>query len=125
MTAEKSVTAALTVTYTGGLAIPIAFRRVSHCVEYVKPVEKTVARGGGAMRWVLTYADADVVLMLEQTSIMRHRYVTLYLCRTDRELCRWLMELAEAVWQATGNPKLVVAKILETCGKLALPPTTT
>lgn len=120
MTGEKPVTAALTVKYTGELAIPVAFRRVSrYAVEYVKPVEKTMKRGADAVRWVLTYADADIILMLEQTSITRRRYVTLYLCRTDRDLCHKLAELAEDVWQATGNPKLVAAKILETYGRPA------
>ena len=120
MTGEKPVTAALTVKYTGELAIPVAFRRVLHyAVEYVKPVEKTMKRGADAARWVLTYADADIILMLEQTSITRRRYVTLHLCRTDRDLCHKLAELAEAAWRETGNPKLVTAKILETYGRPA------
>jgi hypothetical protein len=124
MTDKKSITVDLTAAYTGWLAIPVAFRRVSrYAVEYVKPMEKTVMRGGGAVRCVLTYADADIVLMLEQTSLTRRRYVTIYLCRTDRDLCHRLAELAEAVWRATGNPRLVVAKVLETYGAPTSRPT--
>ena len=112
MADKRAVAVAWRATYTGELAIPIAFRRVSGYVEYVRPVEKTV----GATRGVFAYVDADVILLLEQTSLTRRRYVTIYLCNTDKDLCRRLAELAEAVWQTTGNPKLVVAKILETYG---------
>ena len=112
MADKRAVAVAWRATYTGELAIPVAFRRVAKHVEYVRPAEKTA----GATHGVFTYVDVDVILLLEQTSITRHRYVTIYLCRTDRDLCRKLAELAEIVWQATRNPKLVVAKILETYG---------
>jgi hypothetical protein len=112
MANKRAVTVAWRATYTGELAIPVAFRRVAQHVEYVRPAEKTA----GATHGVFTYVDADVILLLEQTSITRRRYVTIYLCNTDRDLCRRLAELAEIMWQATGNPKLVVAKILETYG---------
>jgi hypothetical protein len=97
--------------------MPIAFRYVPPYVEHVKPVEKTETRG--AMHGVYTYTGADIILMLEQTSITRRRYVTLYFCNADRDLCHRLAELAEAAWRETGNPKLVVAKILETYGRPA------
>jgi len=115
MVNKRAVAVAWRATYTGGLTIPIAFRRVAQHVEYVRPAEKTASATHG----VFAYDDADVILMLEQTSITRRRYVTIYLCRTDRDLCRRLAELAEIVWQTTGNPKLVVAKILETYGPAA------
>ncbi len=126
MTTKKTVAVVWGVEYTGGLVLPVAFKRVSsRYVEYVKPVEKTVSRNlmNGvrvyALGGVYTYADVDVILLLEQTNLMRYRYVAIYFCNTDRDLCRRLAELAEAVWKATGSPKLVVAKILETYGKQA------
>jgi hypothetical protein len=117
VTTKKTVTVAWRTTYTGGLAIPVAFKYAPPYVEYVKPAEKTETRG--AMHGVWTYADADIILILEQTGITRRRYVTLYLCKTDKDMCQRLAELAEAVWKTTGNPKLVVAKILETYGRPA------
>ena len=104
-------------TYMGGLTIPIAFRRVSHCVEYVKPVEKTASHGGTHGQYI--YTDADIILLLEQTNVTRHRYVTIYLCKTDKDMCHRLKELAELMWQTTGSPKLVIYKILETYGNPA------
>jgi len=105
-------------TYMGGLTIPIAFRYVSRYVEYVKPVQTTTSRGGTHGQYI--YTDVDIVLLLEQTNVTRHRYVAIDYCRNDlRDLCRRLQELAEIVWQVTGSPKLVVSKILETYGNPA------
>ncbi len=130
MATKKAVTVAWGVKYTGGLRMPIAFKCVSrHRVEYVKPVgeirSRNVMNGASvyAVGGVYTYDGADVVLLLEQTDLMHYRYVTIYFCNADRDLCRRLAELAEAVWKATGNPKLVVAKILETYGNPAPPKT--
>jgi len=123
MSTKNNITVAWKTTYTGEIVMPIAFRYVPpHYVEYVKPAEKT--EQCGAMRGVFTYVDADIIVMLEQTSLTRRRYATLHLCNTDRDLCHKLSKLAEAVWQKTGSPKLVVAKILETYGKSSLRPTT-
>ncbi|MFZ8809002.1 MAG: hypothetical protein ACO2PN_12995 [Pyrobaculum sp.] len=131
MATKKAVTVAWGVEYTGRLVLPVAFKCISRrYVEYVRPVEKTVSRNlmngvrACALGGVFTYAEADVILLLEQTSLMRQRYVVIYFCNTYRDLCRQLAELAEAVWKATGSPKLVVAKILETYGKSSLRPTT-
>ncbi|MFZ8810734.1 MAG: hypothetical protein ACO2PN_21825 [Pyrobaculum sp.] len=104
-------------TYMGGLTIPLGFRRVSSYVEYVKPAEKTESHGGTHGQYI--YTDADIILLLEQTNITRYRYVTIYLCKTDKDLCHQLKELAEIVWQTTGSPKLTVTKILETYGNPA------
>jgi hypothetical protein len=101
-------------TYMEGLTIPIAFRYVSGYVEYVKPAEKTESRSGTHGQYM--YTDADIILLLEQTNVTRHRYVTIYLCKTDKDLCRRLKELAEIVWRSTGSPKLTIYKILETYG---------
>jgi hypothetical protein len=101
-------------TYMGGLTIPVAFK-YGPPLTVVKPIEKTESRSGTHGRYV--YGDVDIVLLLEQTNVTRHRYVTVYYCRDDlRDLCRQLKELAETTWQSTGSPKITVHKILETYG---------
>jgi hypothetical protein len=117
MNTKNPTTVVWRATYMGGLTIPIAFRYVSRYVEYVKPVEKIKSRNGTHGQYI--YTDADIILLLEQTNVTRHRYVILYLCNADKDLCRQLKELAELTWQSTGSPKLTVAKILETYGNPA------
>jgi hypothetical protein len=104
-------------TRMGGLTIPIAFKHISNYVEYVKPIQTTTSRGGTHGQYI--YTDVDVILLLEQSNITRHRYVTIYLCKTDKDLCHRLKELAEIMWQSTGSPKRVICKILETYGNPA------
>jgi len=59
---KRAVAVAWRATYTGGLTIPVAFRRVARHVEYVRPVEKTASATHGVL---FTYVDADVILLLE------------------------------------------------------------
>lgn len=117
MNTKKPVAVNWRATYMGGLTIPIAFRYVSGYVEHVKPIEKTESHNGTHGRYV--YTDVDIILILEQTNVTRHRYVTVYLCKTDKEMCSRLKELAENIWQTTGSPKLTLYKILEKYGNPA------
>jgi hypothetical protein len=117
MNTKKHLMVSWRATYMGGLTIPIAFR-YGPPLTYVKPIEKTESRSG--THGIYIYADADIVLLLEQTNVTRHRYVTVYYCRNDiGDLCRQLKELAEIMWQNTGSPKLTIYKILETYGNPA------
>jgi hypothetical protein len=99
-------------TYMGGLTIPIAFK-YGPPLTYVKPIEKTESRTG--THGVYVYGDVDIILLLEQTNVTRHRYVAVYYCKDElKDLCRQLKELAETTWQQTGSPKLTLHKLLET-----------
>jgi hypothetical protein len=101
-------------THMGGLTIPLAFE-YGPPLTYVKPIEKTESRSGTHGTYI--YDRADIILILEQTNVTRHRYVTVYRCRNDlKDLCTRLKELAETEWQRTGSPKLTLYKILETYG---------
>jgi hypothetical protein len=114
MNTKKTITVRWRATYMGGLSIPIAFKYGPPLV-YILPVEKTTSRGGTHGQYI--YSDVDIILSLEQTNVTRHRYVTIVYCRHDlMDLCHKLRELAEIVWQSTGNPKLTLHKILETYG---------
>ncbi len=114
MNTKKPLTVNWRTTYVGGLTIPLAFK-YGPPLTYVKPVEKTESRTGTHGTYI--YDDVDIVLLLEQTNVTRHRYVTVYYCRDNiRDLCRRLKELAEITWQTTGNPKLTIYKILEVYG---------
>ena len=101
-------------THMGGLTIPIAFK-YGPPLTYVKPIQTTTSHGGTHGQYI--YADADIILLLEQTNVTRYRYVTIYHCRNNnKDLCNKLKELAEQVWKLVGNPKLVIYKILEVYG---------
>ncbi len=114
MKTKKPVTVRWRTTYVGGLTIPIAFK-YGPPLTYVKPVEKTESRTDTHGTYI--YDDVDIVLLLEQTNVTHHRYITVYYCRNDlKNLCTKLKELAETTWQTTGSPKLTVYKILETYG---------
>ncbi len=114
MNTKKPITVRWRTTYMGGLTVPIAFK-YGPPLTYVKPNQTTTSYGGTHGQYV--YTDADIILLLEQSNVTRYRYVTVYHCRDDlKDLCRRLKELAEIVWQTTGNPKLTVYKILEVYG---------
>jgi hypothetical protein len=117
MSTKKSLTVRWRTTYMGGLTIPIAFR-YGPPLTYIRPTEKTESRTG--THGTYTYYDVDVVLLLEQSNVTQHRYVTVYYCKDDlKDLCKKLKELAETEWQRTGSPKLTLYKILETYGNPA------
>jgi hypothetical protein len=114
MSTKKYLTVRWRATHMGGLTVPVAFK-YGPPLTYVKPVEKTESRTG--THGTYAYYDVDVVLLLEQSNVTQHRYVTVYYCRDDlKNLCRQLKELAETIWQQTGSAKSTLRRILEVYG---------
>ena len=117
MSNKKSITVSWRSTYTGGLTIPIGFKYGPPLV-YTNPTEKTESHTGTHGKYI--YDDVDIVILLEQSNVSRHRYVIVYYCRDDlKSLCVKIKELAETTWQRTGSPKITIHKILETYGNPA------
>jgi len=117
MDTKNPLTVKWKTTYTGGLSIPIGFK-YGPPLTYVKPVKITESRTCTDGESI--YNDVDIVILLEQTSAMKYRYVMCYYYRSDlKDLCMKIIEVAEAMWKLTGSPKLTIYKILETYGNPA------